>query len=79
MSPGRAGGPDRVILWSDGAVEWIELKKPKGRFRALQPIFHALLKTYRQRVETLYTKEAVEAYVFENKHALNHLLPKELC
>lgn len=35
-SPSHSGVPDRIVLWSDGRVEFIELKTDKGDVSRLQ-------------------------------------------
>lgn len=34
--PGTAGMPDRMVLWQDGLVCFVELKRPGGKPRNLQ-------------------------------------------
>ena len=36
ISPGWSGAPDRICLWPDGEVVFVELKRPGGRVRPLQ-------------------------------------------
>ena len=36
ISPGWSGAPDRIYLWPDGEVVFVELKRPGGKVRPLQ-------------------------------------------
>lgn len=36
ISPGWSGAPDRICLWPDGEVVFVELKRPGGKVRPLQ-------------------------------------------
>lgn len=58
-----AGFPDRIVLWRWGAVDWVELKRPRGRPRKLQERMHAKLHKYNQNVFVLDTKAKVDEYV----------------
>ena len=36
VSPGWAGAPDRICLWKNGRIAFVELKRPGGKIRPLQ-------------------------------------------
>ena len=44
VSPGRAGVPDRIILFPQGVVAFVETKAPGKRERALQEYVQRILR-----------------------------------
>lgn len=62
--PGRRGCPDREVVWPWGAIDKVELKRPKrGRYEAGQEQAH---KEYAKRgvpVYLLKSKDDVSVYV----------------
>lgn len=72
LSPldGVIGWPDRLLVWPaargiapQGAVDFVELKRPKGgRFQPKQEAIQEELRERNCNVETLYTREQVDEY-----------------
>ena len=60
---GLAGFPDRLVLWKGGGLDFVELKRPKGKARALQKRVHEKLRYFGQQVFLIDTIEKVTAYV----------------
>lgn len=44
VSPGFDGAPDRIALFGDGKVGFIEVKRPGGKPRKIQKLRHAQLR-----------------------------------
>ncbi len=42
VSPGMAGVPDRIVLWPDGRVDFVELKAP-GKHLSLKQVKMAMV------------------------------------
>lgn len=63
VSPGNIGVPDRIIVWPDGAVHFVELKTETGKLSKLQISQIRRLTELKQLVYTLYGKEAVDEYL----------------
>ncbi len=43
VSPGRRGVTDRIVIWPCGTVDFVELKKEKGKLRVNQKLEQARL------------------------------------
>ena len=63
VSPGTAGMPDRLVLWPGGIVNFVELKRPGKKPRALQVARIKRLREYGQSAVWLSTKKDVDIYV----------------
>lgn len=61
------GRPDRVITWPTGEIHFVELKRRKGKLADHQIRDHAKRRARRCRVFTLYTSEAVAAYLHTHR------------
>jgi hypothetical protein len=73
---GRRGPPDRLITWPDGAMQLVEVKKPKGGVLApWQKRDHARRARKRVVVRLVWTKQQAEDYVMgEKKHWYGQIL-----
>ena len=65
ISPGNIGVPDRIVIWPDGEVQFVELKTVNGKTTKLQDIQIQQLISLRQTVYTLYGPEAVTEYLYK--------------
>lgn len=65
----RNGAPDRLIIFPDGRLYFVELKSPGKTPEAHQLREHARLRSYGQRVYTLDTKPKINAFFPEHAHA----------
>lgn len=63
VSPGNVGVPDRIVIWPDGSIEFIELKTAKGRLSKTQATQIARLQAMECDVHILYGMDAVNAYL----------------
>ena len=63
VSPGNVGVPDRIVIWPDGEVQFVELKTVNGKTTKLQDIQRKTLLRLLQTVYTLYGPEAVTEYL----------------
>lgn len=63
ISPGNIGVPDRIVIWPDGSIEFIELKTAKGRLSKTQATQIARLQAMECDVHILYGMDAVNAYL----------------
>lgn len=63
VSPGNIGVPDRIIIWPDGMVHFVELKTDTGKLSKLQMSQIRRLTELKQLVYTLYGKDAVDEYL----------------
>ena len=61
----RNGAPDRLIIFPDGRLFFVELKSPGKEAKAHQLREHARLMGYGQRVYTIDTKPKVDAFFEE--------------
>jgi len=62
ISPGNSGVPDRLVIRSDGGVEFVELKSSTGKLRPLQTKVIKLLEYYGQTVTVISSKKEVDRY-----------------
>lgn len=68
VTPGRAGAPDRIVIFPYNRVLFVELKRPKGgRVRSHQTLWHGEALKLGVNVETLWTTEEVNSWV--RRHA----------
>lgn len=65
VSPGFNGMPDRLVLFPDGMIAFVELKAPGKKPRPLQEDRHRLLRSLGFRVYTLDSPAAVDQLVRE--------------
>lgn len=63
VSPGNVGVPDRIVIWPDGTVQFVELKTTRGRLSQLQDVQCKKLLSLLQPVYILYGPEAVKDYL----------------
>ena len=66
--PGHRGAPDRLVIWAEGLgrhsrVDFVELKRPKGKLEAHQERKHEELRGHGCYVFTLDSIEAVDKYI----------------
>lgn len=59
---GRHGAPDRVVLYPDGEITWVELKTTTGALRPGQIREHERLRNMGQHVLVIRTKEEYERH-----------------
>ena len=66
VAVGQVGFPDRVVIMI-GNIIWIELKSPtgKGHLSPKQVAEHKRMRSYGLDVRVIWTKEQVDALVFE--------------
>lgn len=67
VSPGRAGVPDRVCIFPDGRVIFVELKTADGRLRPLQVYRQQEMVNAGAPVRTLYGFTGVDRFLEEVK------------
>lgn len=63
VSPGNTGVPDRIVIFPDGRVEFVELKTISGKVRPLQRIQINRLQRLGCTVHILYGELAVHEYL----------------
>lgn len=63
VSPGNTGVPDRIVIFPDGRVEFVELKTISGKVRPLQRIQINRLQRLGCTVHILYGELAVQEYL----------------
>ena len=66
-SPGFDGVPDRIVLFPEGKITFIELKAPGEKPRPLQTARIEKLRDYGFRVEVLDSKEEIGELVKQMK------------
>ena len=63
VSPGNAGVPDRILLFPQGVVIFVETKRPRGSVVASrQKVWHERLRRLGFRTEFIYDKAAVDMF-----------------
>lgn len=67
VSPGNVGVPDRLIVWPDGHIEFVELKTETGQLSAMQLAQINRLQEMECSVHILYGLDAVNAYLAAQK------------
>lgn len=64
VSPGNAGVPDRIVVWPDGRIVFVELKRDKHHQpRPLQLRWHRLLRRKHAIVYVLHDKNEVDQFI----------------
>ena len=63
VSPGNVGVPDRIVIWPDVNIQFVEIKTKRGRFSQLQYVQCKKLLSLLQTVYILYGLEAVKDYL----------------
>lgn len=63
LVPTRSGIPDRLVLWSDGTHELVELKRPGGIISPVQRVWHDRLSRIGHSVTVLDSLDAVETWL----------------
>lgn len=63
VSPGNVGVPDRIVVWPDGSVEFVELKTKTGKLSLSQAQQIRQLRSLRCHAITLYGKDDVMDYL----------------
>ena len=59
----RNGAPDRVVMFADGTLVFVEVKRSGGRVRLEQKLEHDDLRAMGQRVVIVSTLEAVDELI----------------
>ena len=65
VSPGFVGVPDRLVLFPDGMVGFVEVKAPGEKPRAIQLSRHRLLRRLGFKVFVLDNEEQIENIIDE--------------
>lgn len=65
VSPGISGVPDRIVLFPEGRIYFVELKRPGKKMRLLQKKISSRLSVLGFCVCVLDSKEAVDAFILE--------------
>lgn len=65
VSPGNAGVPDRIVIFPNGRVAFVELKCAAGKISAAQKNQIAKLKALNQTVRVIYSKDEVDNLIAE--------------
>lgn len=68
VSPGNTGVPDRIVIFPDGKVEFVELKTDTGRTTPLQKAQLRRLVQLNCTVHVLYGEQDVNEYL--DMHAM---------
>jgi Holliday junction resolvase len=68
VSPGNTGVPDRIVIFPDGKVEFVELKTETGRTTPLQKAQLRRLVQLNCTVHVLYGEQDVNEYL--DMHAM---------
>ena len=63
---GQDGWPDRLVMFPDGTLVWVELKRKTGYESDLQMYRATQLAKVKQIVVCLYSKEEVDRFVWEH-------------
>ena len=70
VSPGRHGVPDRIVLWPESKIDWVELKTVGGILSPAQKRDHARRRALGQKVFVLWTKAGVDYYILQRTKPL---------
>ena len=63
VSPGNVGVPDRIVIWPNGVIHFVELKTSKGALSRLQGVQARELQKLNQKVFVLKGADAVADYL----------------
>lgn len=63
VSPGNVGVPDRIVIWPNGVVHFVELKTTQGTLSRLQRAQCKRLESLNQKVFTLRGVDEVTGYL----------------
>lgn len=63
VSPGNVGVPDRIVIWPNGVIHFVELKTSKGVLSRLQGAQARELQKLQQKVFVLKGADAVVGYL----------------
>lgn len=66
-SPGNDGVPDRIVIWHDGRIVFVELKAPGRKPTPIQLSKHNELRRLKQTVVVLDSREAVDSFIRKMK------------
>ncbi len=67
-SPARRGVPDRIVIWPDGTLDFIELKTKDGVLSKLQRHELKRLTGHYQRCFVLDSIEAIDRHFADDRH-----------
>ena len=65
VSPGIAGVPDRIVLYPEGKIYFVELKRPGQKMRVLQKKIAKMLSAFGFNVFLIDRKMAVDDFIWE--------------
>lgn len=63
VSPGNVGVPDRLVVWPDGSIDFVELKTTTGKLSQMQRIQIQRLRDLGANAIILHGMEDVELYL----------------
>ena len=63
VSPGNVGVPDRIVVWPNGKIDFVELKTEAGVLSKVQKLQIRALEARRCEVRVLYGAAAVKEYL----------------
>lgn len=66
-SPGLRGVPDRIVIWPEGRVDFVEIKTRTGKLSVGQAAIQRRLRDQNANVFTLYGTDGILKYVGDNK------------
>ena len=72
-SPSNRGVPDRIVIWPNGTVHFVELKTDTGRLTKLQTHEHRQIEKVGGVVFTLYGWSDCQAYIDEFSGSPTHV------
>ena len=62
VSPSNRGVPDRIVICPDGALYFVELKRPSGQLATLQSVQLSRLGRYGQRTAHVWSMDDAQAF-----------------
>lgn len=65
ISPGHIGAPDRICIFPNSRIYFVETKAPGGKPRPAQLAFHRELAELGVTVQVIDTREKVRAFIEE--------------
>lgn len=68
VSPGNDGVPDRIVVWPDGHVGFVEIKTSLGKLSPIQQVQIDRLRVMGCDVAVVYGKSGVYAYLQDRLH-----------